>query len=502
LRLIRNGARLALALVTCAVALTFTASAGAARFLVVYRTDEIPAGAGAEVRRAGGTILARYDAIGIVVAESPDEGFGARIRSDARVVDLVARVSSDGAAADAAESAGPPSGDLPNDPAADADTFSSLQWNLRMIHAPEAHAITGGSPDVLVGHIDTGVDFLHADLAPNIDFAKSASCVSGDSDQTPAAWNDDSGHGTHTAGVIAAAANGIGVVGVAPNVGLAEVKASTRIGMRDFFFPDAVVCALVWAGDNHMDVANMSFSVDRPDEADMLDLWCHSNAADRAVIKAVQRAAGYARRNGVTLVAAAGNQGIDLADPPAPYSNECIKLPAELPGVIGVSSVGAAGEKASTNGLSSNFGLGVVDVAAPGGDPAQAGPPPANLILSTWPSSMWAPTVLCVPDTRPAVCPTPAVSPETVYYRYAAGTSQATAHVSGVAALVVSRFGDFSNSGNGKLRPGRVEAILEQTATPHACPPAPTTCEGGETNNGWYGHGIVDALAAVTHDVP
>ena len=113
---------------------------------------------------------------------------------------------------------------------------------------------------------------------------------------------------------------------------------------------------------------------------------------------------------------------------------------------------------------------------------------------------MWAPTVLCVPDTRPAVCPTPAMSPGTVYYRYAAGTSQATAHVSGVAALVVSRFGDFSSPQNGKLSPGRVEAILKQTATPRPCPPAPTTCAGAAGYNGWHGHGIVDALAAVTHD--
>ena len=64
---------------------------------------------------------------------------------------------------------GPPAGDLPNTPATDADTLSPLQWDMRQIHTPEAHAITGGSPAVLVGDIDTGIDFTHPDLAPNID---------------------------------------------------------------------------------------------------------------------------------------------------------------------------------------------------------------------------------------------------------------------------------------------------------------------------------------------
>ena len=92
------------------------------------------------------------------------------------------------------------------------------------------------------------------------------------------------------------------------------------------------------------------------------------------------------------------------------------------------------------------------------------------------------------------------MSPNTPYYRYAAGTSQATAHVSGVAALIISRFGDFSSPQNGKMRPGRVAAYIEQTASPQPCPPTPSTCEGGEGYNSWYGHGIVDAFAAVTHD--
>lgn len=101
------------------------------------------------------------------------------------------------------------------------------------IGAPEAHAVTGGSPSVVVGDIDTGLDFTHPDLAPNVDFATSVSCLGGSPNTAPSAWNDDNGHRTHTAGTIAAAANGIGIVGVAPNVRIAGIKAGNTDG---FFF--------------------------------------------------------------------------------------------------------------------------------------------------------------------------------------------------------------------------------------------------------------------------
>ena len=70
---------------------------------------------------------------------------------------------------------------------------------------------------------------------------------------------DDNGHGTHTAGTIAAAANGIGIVGVAPNVQIAGIKAGNADG---FFFPEAVVCAFMWAGTHGFDVTNNSYFAD------------------------------------------------------------------------------------------------------------------------------------------------------------------------------------------------------------------------------------------------
>ena len=71
------------------------------------------------------------------------------------------------------------------------DPFSNRQWDMIQIHVPEAQAINSGSPSVVVGDIDTGLDYTHPDLAANVDFANSVSCVGGVPNTNPAAWDDD-----------------------------------------------------------------------------------------------------------------------------------------------------------------------------------------------------------------------------------------------------------------------------------------------------------------------
>jgi subtilisin family serine protease len=456
------------------LALAFAGSAGAARYLVVYKNDDVPKNAAAAIQRAGGQLVGSYDQIGVAIADSPSETFAAVLNGDGKVDGVAALQGlSFGLEHDSSDW----EGDLPNVPATDADTFSSLQWNMRQIHAPEAHAVTGGSPAVVVGLLDSGIDFTHPDLAQNVDYADSASCVSGLPDPDPQAWKDDNGHGTHNAGTIAAGSNGFGIVGVAPNVRIASIKVAQPSGL---ITPAAVVCGFVWAALHHVDVTNNSYTIDvgSTTGADALDFFCHNDPAQQPLIKAVQRAVRYAQKSGVTVVASAGNSNIDLANPP--LGNECVRLPSELPGVIAVSATALSGDKASY----SNYGVGVIDVAAPGGDAVPA--PPAGFVLSTWPSYLQVPRLM-----QDAKAPAPA------FYRFMAGSSMAAAHASGVAALIVSRYGDLKR-GDAAMRPGRVAAYLEQTTTEVACPPDPTACQGGVGYNGFYGHGIVDALAAVT----
>ena len=159
---------------------------------------------------------------------------------------------------------------------------------------------------MLVGDIDTGLDYTHPDLAANVDDAASVNCVSGAPVPGMVAAMDDNGHGTHTAGTIAAAANGIGIVGVAPNVRIAGIKAGNADG---FFFPEAVVCAFMWAGTHGVDVTNNSYF------ADPYLFNCKNDPTQRAIWKAEQRAIKFAQQNGVTVVAADGNQSDDLSHP-------------------------------------------------------------------------------------------------------------------------------------------------------------------------------------------
>jgi lantibiotic leader peptide-processing serine protease len=348
---------------------------------------------------------------------------------------------------------------------------------MNQIHAPEARAINGGSPSVIVGDIDTGLDYTHPDLAANVDDANSVNCVSGAPVQGKVAANDDNGHGTHTAGTIAAALNGIGIVGVAPNVRIAGIKAGNADG---FFFPEAVVCAFVWAGTHHIQVTNNSY---------FADPWlfnCKNDAGQRAIWEAERRAIRFAMQNGTVVVAAAGNQADDLAHPTQDATspddtnpvlrqihNDCAVVPVEVSGVIGVASDGNKLLKS----FYSSYGVGGVQVTAPGGDSIlqATAAAPNGRVLSTWPASLL--TVTCLPARR-------VVDPSGATYCYQQGTSMASPHVAGVAALIVSQ---------GTTSPGAVAAKISNTADPIACPTdlsiyaffpavdngAPQVCQGG-----------------------
>jgi subtilisin family serine protease len=507
-----------------ALSLAFASTASADTYLVLYKQQAVPASAGADIAKAGGTLVQGYDQIGVAVARSGTSSFASKLGADSRIegVSSTRGFASrlDEPSGDDSGANGPPPGGLPNSPASDSDTLSPLQWDMRQIHTPQAHAITGGSPAVLVGDIDTGLDYRHPDLRQNVDDANSVNCVGGAPVPGARAAEDDNGHGTHTAGTIAAASNGYGIVGVAPNVRIAGIKAGDADG---FFFPEAVVCSFMWAGSHHFDVTNNSYF------ADPYLYNCRNDPVQRAIWKAEQRAILYAEKQGVTVVAAEGNESEDLSHPTMDVTspdnatpeqrtvtNACVVIPVEIPGVVGVSATGhntqgtSAGEYADNlKSFYSSFGVSSVDVTAPGGDSlfGRNAEAPNGRVLSTWPANQ--------PCSRSVQEPFPSdPTYPTAHYCYLQGTSMASPHVAGIAALIVSRYGDASTPQNGKLRPGQVNALISQTADPQACPDtlpagyetftgvnsgAAQECQGGPGHNSWYGNGQADAFNAVTH---
>jgi subtilisin family serine protease len=515
-------------------ALAFTATASAETYVVLYKQHAVPADATKTITGGGGVLVAAYKDIGVVIARSSDPSFRTNLMKDNRI-DGASGTSGFGWQVDPVETDShddqPP--ELPNAPATDADTFSGLQWDMRQIHTPEAHAITGGSPAVVVGDLDTGLDKDHPDLIPNIDFSRSASCQSGVPDQSPSAWDDHAGHGTHTAGTIAAASNGFGVVGVAPNVKIAGIKTSTDEG---FFFPEMVVCAFYWAGGGGFSTPTGTIPgtfgprVDVTNNSYFADPWhfnCRNDPVQRAIWKAEKRAIDFATKQGVTHFASLGNDSddrahptVDLISPDFPpdsevardVTNACVVIPLEVNGVVGVSAVGSTrqtdGDDDPNDYLKSfysAYGVGVTEVTAPGGDSRFFTPQSVNgRVLSTWPAELGGSLRLFDPEPGPAGS----------WYRYLQGTSMAAPHASGVAALIISRFGDLDNPQNGKMRPGSVAANVQQTADAQPCPtviPPPPTypnrpdgqpqkCQGGPGHTSWYGSGQINALRAVTHD--
>ena len=512
----RFGVPLALlGLVTGVSPLTATVGAHAGTmqtYIVLYSASAVPADASASMAKAGGSLLYGYPQIGVVIARSDSANFRTNLVKDSRIEGAAAttafatRVTNEQARTD--DASGPKPGELPNAPATDSDSLSGLQWDMRQIHTPEAHAITGGSRAVLVGDIDTGLDYRHPDLRQNVDDAASVNCLGGVPVPGSVAANDDNGHGTHTAGTIAAAANGIGIVGVAPNVRIAGIKAGDAAG---FFFPEAVVCAFVWAGTHGVDVTNNSY---------FADPWlfnCKNDPVQRAIWKAEQRAIRFAMQQGVTVVAAEGNESDDLSHPTQDVTspdfpggteqvrtihNDCVVIPVEISGVIGVTG---DGHNMQANGgylksFFSSYGVSTADVVAPSGDSIFGRNAEAvnGRVLSTFP-----PDQFCRRSVKEH---TGDVEEPTVVYCYLQGTSMASPHVAGVAALIISRFG--------KMPPGAVEAYIRQTADPQPCPSAlppgydafvsasngaPQVCQGGTGHNSWYGDGQANALSAVTH---
>jgi subtilisin family serine protease len=229
--------------------------------------------------------------------------------------------------------------------------FPLYQWNMKVTNADDAwHSTTGGRGS-LVCILDTGIDPNHVDLAGKVDLGKSRSFVASEPSILDFAF-----HGTFVAAIVSS--NGIGVASVAPNARLCAVKVLDATGSGSFA---DLISGIVYAAHQRADVINMSLGA-------FVDA---SIPAVENLVDHLQAAISYAISKGSVVVAAAGNDGVNLATDPRQF----LSIPAELAGVISVGATAPTGQQnfdqlASYTDFGSNgksFGGGVT-LFAPGGD--------------------------------------------------------------------------------------------------------------------------------------
>lgn len=345
-----------------------------------------------------------------------------------------------------------------------SDLYEKYQWDIKKVtHNGESFKLESGNHNVVVGIIDSGVDTTHPDLVNNF---------LGGKNLVPANFNDDSsetgdlndvtdryGHGTNVAGEIAA--NGR-TKGIAPNIGFKSYRIFNAEGETN-----ATICssAIMQAVNDKVKVINLSIeSYDLKGRC----YWTDTDTGikyklgdDMAEYSLLKRAIKYATKNGITVVAAAGNKGLDCSNGKDlttylnnTYGNQGYNYtgltyvaPGDIKDVITVSAT----KKNDTLASYSNYGKKYIDIAAPGGDISETDPV-NNMCFTTEMNSQ---------------------------YILTNGTSFAAPKVSAVAALIICR--------DSNCTPKKVAKKIYKTAD--------------ELNDGkssqYYGSGIVDAFKAI-----
>jgi subtilisin family serine protease len=429
--------------------------------------DNAPGDLAARIEQAGGKVkkIRREAGVASVTSDAPD--FEQRVSAIAGVEGVgrdrvVQWVDPNMKVMDAGEAT---TGGVGGASIGDNETFFGIQWAPKAIHAPEAWDAGARGTGVRVAVLDGGLNNTHIDLAGGVDVACSASMVAGFN------FNQDVGgfsHATHVAGIIAARDNNVGTIGIAPGATIMGVKV-LQGGTGSF---EDVIEGIMYAADPSATPGKEGCA-----RADVINMSLGSTFVptkdDKELLKALDKATTFADKHGVTVIASAGNEGLNLD-----REKDVVTVPAQSARVLAISATGPLGFALGATDFSrpasyTNFGKSVVSFGAPGGDFALPGDDPCTMPLpgfGTITSFCWVFDMVI----------SPASITTNTGYSWAAGTSMAAPAAAGVAALMIEANG-------GSMKPSQVEAKLKQSSDDLGKP----------GNDQFYGHGFVNALAAI-----
>ena len=430
-------------------------SAGSTKHLVHFTNDAIPADFSERVIALGGTVDGAYDGVGIAVVDGLSAEGAAALAHDSDISavdpDNVFQFIDDAALTTTMDVTNVVSS--PSNPAGAA--IFAFQWNMRAIGAHTAWAAGHlGSPSVKVAILDTGIDYLHPDLVGRVDLANSASFVPSD-DALVAMFfptrhpvTDLHFHGTHVAATVSS--NASLAAGVTSMTTLMGVKV---IGANGSGSVSALLSGMVYAVEHGANVLNLSLGV--------RDLLSRSEKEVKDFQKVTDRFFQYAHTRGVTVIVAAGNEAQDL-DAKHTFKGYCNSKHVTCVTATGPTAGGVPGPWVNVDAPASftNFGVKDVNVAAPGGNATSA-------VFAACSTSS-----LVIPACRP----TPSRPPTVIGLQ---GTSQATPHVSGLAALLLAQYGH--------LEAGQLQAKIENSADDL----------GPKGKDAFYGSGRINVPAAL-----
>ena len=321
-----------------------------------------------------------------------------------------------------------------------ADFYFDLQWGHNAVRAHDAWAEDIRGEGVRVAVLDGGFDLTHPDLVPNINFGLSTNFVAGETLQY--ALPDAFSHGNHVAGTIAAAENDFGIIGVAPDAELVLVKVLGDAGSGSF---GNIALGILHAAAVEADVINMSLGAAIPQsgirDADGNVLLSSKDVAELRVL--MNRVTNIANQSGAVVISSAGNSALDRDK-----TSDLITLPADMPNVISISATSPIGWATDPANIDldnlasySNYGRSAIDFAAPGGDSVYPGNElcsVAGILNPCWVFDL-------------------VFSTGNQGWYWSAGTSMASPHAAGIAALIISENG-------GSMKPAQVEAAMRQRA--------------------------------------